>query len=177
MPNVKLGNFTYIGIDPGTNTGIAIIEAKNFEIVSVKTISLNLKVHFLETGDKLDRYITLREYLVDIFKTHKPVSVAREEVFKGRYANAHAELTRLALMIDFAKKDYSEELQLLTYAPKKVKAFFGKKGNADKDDMREALKSNHELKIFYNENLTEHEIDALAIAYLAFKGEKDDPED
>lgn len=177
MSNVKLSEFNYIGIDPGTNTGIAIITAKNFEIKRVKTINLNLKSHFLADGTKIRRYEILRDYLLDVFKTFKPYIIAREQVFKGRFANAHAELTRLALMIDFAKHDYSEDIELCTYSPTTVKSYFADTGKADKDAMREALKRNKELKIFYKDSLTEHEIDALAIAYLAFKGAKHEEED
>lgn len=177
MSNVKLNRFNYIGIDPGTNTGIAIITAENFEIKEVKTINLNLKTHFLSDGTKMRRYEILRDYLVDVFKTYKPYRVAREQVFKGRFANAHAELTRLALMIDFAKQDYSQDVELCTYSPTTVKSYFANTGKADKDAMRDAFKRNKDLKIFYKEDLTEHEIDAFAIAYLAYKGEKNEEED
>lgn len=160
-------DFVYMGVDPGTNTGIAFITATIDKILDIKTYNLDLSK--VKGDNKILRYISLKNELRRLMHRYKPNGVAREEVFKGRFANAHAELTRLALSVDFAVHSYNPMVDLITYPPKLVKKYFTLDGTADKDSMRRNLSTHEELKYFYNENLTEHEVDAIAIAYLLLK--------
>lgn len=79
-------NIRILGIDPGTNTGICIMEiTENLEIINIDTFTINLNNYILDTlsnfEKEADRLIALEEGLKEILEKYNPDLIGMENAF------------------------------------------------------------------------------------------------
>ena len=165
-----------IGIDPGSNTGVAIytLNAETFKIISIVTHTITLECHIdTEAGSKQIRkvmYLSSRIKL--LIEQYNPIAIFSEDVFvNSRFPLAAIYLTQYLTAIEMAIKQYSG-IKFFKIAPKLIKKMYSGGGSSDKDDMLTATINHPELKNYLirsdlrSEYYTEHEVDAVAIGYI-----------
>ena len=160
-----------IGRDPGANTGVAVIE------ISLKTLAvLNVYTEIYYVADTPDNTISsqctqlakLRKYVNSMVKAYCPFIFAYENAFVNiRFPAAAMKLSQYITTVLLAVSSANPNCHLRNYQPKYIKSIFGKSGTSVKEDMTSALLANNELAPYYRKNITEHEVDAIAIAYTA----------
>lgn len=173
-----------VGIDPGTETlGLSIF---TFDALSVE---LQKVAAYTFVGSKLpyysddiaalhgDRYARLRAHqlnLLRILQLVRPVAIVSESpFFNPRRPAAGAALVETIDCIRRAIYQYDQFRVLQLVDPSSVKNAVGAKGNAGKDDVKKAM-----LKLASSlpfdattpfEYMSEHAIDAVAVAYWRYK--------
>lgn len=183
LPNHKLDEFKFIGIDPGTETlGVCITSLcpytsqitniNAFTLVASKTRHFDKNLANYQ-DHKLARISALRDSVMDLIVLHSPILVASEAPFYNmRRPNAYAPLVETLLVIRESLLKYNRLLPLLAIDPPTVKKAVGAKGNADKDEVKKALVKYFKDLKFNNkelENLDEHSIDAICVCFCALK--------
>ena len=115
------------------------------------------------------RLLLLQDIITDIYYNIRPNCVAMEAAFlNSRYPKAVVQLSQYTGMIECTFNSIDPTLPIIKYPPMYVKSIAGGTGKADKSDMLRAVSKNKELKSLINiEIMTEHEIDAVCIAYTA----------
>lgn len=162
-----LGNYI-LGIDPGNNLGVSLIEV-DFDL-NIK--SIHTKVFVLNKGVTDEDFIIvernnyLSSILTDLLRTYTPVAIGCEDCFKSKFANAVIQLSQYLLTIRTTVYREFGKFPITIMPPKLVKSSIGATGSATKHDMYVAVKKIKELKDYVREDMTEHEIDAMAISYL-----------
>lgn len=166
-----------IGIDPGKNLGVSIyyINPFDFSIVNVQT-----QIYYLDKGiytynPIMDRINYLYSIITNIIDAVRPNAMAFELPFKHRFANAVIQLSQYAITIESAIVNFDPYIYIDKYPPKYIKSSIGAKGDADKNKMLKAVSSIPELSPFIRESITEHEVDAMAIAYILYNKIKNYP--
>jgi len=164
-------NFYIIGIDPGSNTGVAIFELSSIDmsILSISTHTVILNNMINGTDVLLERNIVLSKICSYLYDTYIPKAVAVEAAFlNSRFPKAVMQLSQYTTTIDQTFYNKDNFIKILRYPPKYVKKYIGGGGNADKDGMLLATRNIPELLNNIDLNrLTEHEIDAIAIGYVS----------
>lgn len=164
-----------IGIDPGGNTGIAVIyvDTATCEITKVSTYNLNLDIL---TGDieyyrHIKRVGRLVKFAKRLFRWLTPQMICMETAFlNSRFPQAVMALSTYIAAINIALYNADIITARRDYPPKLVKSTIGAGGTATKDDMLLAITSISELSNCIDTSiLTEHEVDALAIAYIGYR--------
>lgn len=172
-----------IGIDPGSSQlGIGAIE------IDMDTFMITSSIAWTIVGEKLmpknswaeelhgARYVrinALQKELLRVFNSYMPNFIASESPFYNqRRPQAYGALTEVICAVRSAVVSYDAWRKLDLIDPPTVKNAVGAKGNADKDMVKKAISLIPELK--YNGNrplqeLDEHSIDALAVAYCRYK--------
>lgn len=173
-----MGYYNIVGIDPGKNLGIAVytIDDRDFRIGDVQTF-----IYYLDKGVYSDRITVeklnyLSDIVFDILDVFRPISVAFEAAFKHRFANAVMQLSQYTGVIEREICNFDEYIKVFKYPPKVIKKTIGATGSADKDDMFKTVSKIPELKPFIRKDITEHEIDAMAIGYITHEHIKKFPE-
>lgn len=171
-----------IGVDPGKNTGVSIytVSVPDLKIVSIFTYKI-----VLSNGDVTDnsevnlikRLNTLYSNISNLMQNVKPYVVAMEAAFMNkRFATAVIHLSQYISAIQLAVRHNNPWVPIVKYPPKSVKFLFGAGGSADKDDMSGQIKKIHEIANMIDiDSLSEHEIDSLAIGYIAINKLREDP--
>lgn len=168
-----------VGLDPGSvslGVGVFNIDLTNFRIVSSDAWTLNGskllgKESWIESthGSRVGRIASLEEELLGIFMRVQPNAIASESpFFNSRFPQAYGALTEVMCTIRRAVMHYDLWTPLHLIDPPTVKMAVGVKGNADKDQMKVAVGNLAEIQyrgIIPFEQLDEHSIDALAVAY------------
>lgn len=159
-----------IGIDPGNHLGVSILHIDpytyNINYIDTRTITLDK----YSTQDYLNaRLVLLSSIIEDLYYNIRPNCVAMEAAFlNSRYPKAVVQLSQYTGMIEYVFNIIDPTLQILKYPPMYVKSIAGGTGKADKSDMLSAVNNNKELISLLNPDImTEHEIDAVCIAYTA----------
>lgn len=183
LPKDFSSHINIIGIDPGTTfLGFAIlsINLDNFEIIKSEAITFNgAKLSnsdgWIESihGDRFSRIRALENTLLEAFNFYKPYVICAESPFFGmRHPNAFQALTEVICSIRTSVYNYSAWHCLNLVPPSVVKQAVSAKGNADKHVMKEKVKILlPELKYSGSipfDNIDEHSVDSLAIAYYAY---------
>lgn len=167
-----------LAIDPGTETlGIACIEfdcvsgeihgseAKTFKGSKMAKGSWVADVH----GDRFSRINAHRQNLARILNAVQPAFIASESPFFSRaHPQAYGALTEIVYALQLTIFDYDPLLGVEFIDPPSVKNAVGAKGNADKDAVRAQVLDIQELRYAGRiaiDQLDEHSIDALAVAY------------
>lgn len=140
-----------LGIDPGTNLGICILDFNTllidtycFKILDILNVYDNL--HFI-----LDKY--------------KPTMIGMETAFVNhKFPQSGIYLSRIIGAIELSLKLHDKYSILYKFPPKYIKAFYGS-GDFTKTDL---------AKVF-NLDCSTHEIDATAIAYILYSYCKANP--
>lgn len=180
LPEIGPSSFTIVGVDPGSRKlGLArlIVDIATKKILSVEACTLTtdrlMKDAVLDglRSEKTIRMLTLEEHISKYMKSSMPSYVASESPFAGAHPQAFGVLTEVLCVIRRAVRNYSLILDLKLYDPPSVKIAVGNKGNADKDQMKEAvIKLNlNYVGILPLELLDEHSIDAIAVAYSQYR--------
>lgn len=168
--------FTVVGIDPGNNLGVSILtinyDQGKFKIVNVEAKTYILDNYKLDTV--LDRHVSrllyLKDIVTDICVRYQPLVVCLESAFmNSRFPKAVITLSTYVTTAELAIIEYSNFIKIFKYAPKYIKSEVCT-GDADKKDMKKAIKKIKELNTIMNvDELTEHAIDATAMAYVGVK--------
>lgn len=159
-----------LGIDPGNNLGTCLIYLdKDLNIKDIET-----KVYHLDNGIKheefflVERNLYLSEIVKDLLRTNKPLAIGCEDCFKSKFANAVIQLAQYIITIRRTVYEEMGTFKINVMPPKLVKSGIGATGNANKLDMLRAVSNIKDLKKYLRQNITEHEVDAMAIAYLTY---------
>ena len=168
-------NIIILGIDPGTNTGISIMElTESLEIVKIDTFSINLSNYIIDTlsnfEKEADRLIALEESLKEILEKYNPHLIGMENAFfNKKFPLSGLKLSSFLGVIMMTVRKHNKQTKIYKLQPKYIKSVVST-GNAYKDDMLEAVRDNIELgKHLDISKETEHSIDAVAISYSVKK--------
>jgi Holliday junction resolvasome RuvABC endonuclease subunit len=171
--------YRIIGIDPGTDTlGMSCLDLDlltgQLSIVDSHTVPVGRLVqryrHLEEVyGSRFARLHGLELVLGEYFTRMQPHSIISESPYLGRFAATYAALTECMTAIKRSVWRYSNRLPLLTIDPASAKANLGVNGkSSDKELMRQAVLKLVDIQNPNNlalEQLDEHSIDSIAIAY------------
>lgn len=168
-----------IGIDPGSsNLGLGIITLDMDTLTIMRTEAYTIK------GDKSDHYDWVNQYHPDRVKRikaieselyqaliyYKPIMVASESPFFGRFAQAFMVLVEVMDAIKDALWHYNNKMCLQLIDPPSVKNALGAKGAAKKEGVAMALSLLTHLNLCRPVAvLDEHSVDAIGVAYGAYK--------
>jgi len=167
-----MSNFNIIAIDPGNNLGVAIltISTMEYNITNVNTFTVVLDQYVRGIGPSaLERNTFLTRVCGELYKTYKPTMVVMEAAFMNpRFPLAVMQLSQYTSTISQTFYNMNPFTKIKSYPPKYIKKYAGGGGKANKLDMLTAVSSIPELsKHIILNRLTEHEIDAVAIGYVA----------
>ena len=166
--------FNILGIDPGKNLGLSIlsIDVNTYKILNSTTLTFKLD---REEDDMLTRLTTLNNIITNIQAIYKPIACGYETPFmNSKFPKAVGQLSQYVSIIELTLRTNNPFIKIFSYAPKYVKAAFfnnnGISGNANKDDMLSNLLTIKELvAVTSPDMMTEHEVDATAIAYIVLQ--------
>jgi crossover junction endodeoxyribonuclease RuvC len=145
-----------LGVDPGTwRTGVGIIETQGnrYQLVHTEVITVR------EKQEKISgRLLQIYRKLSEAIKTHRPEVVALENVFYGKDITAMVKVgeARACAMLAAAEAG----LEVLEYAPTRVKQAVSGNGRATKEQVQHMIKTLLGLKTLPFPDSA----DALAIA-------------
>ena len=164
-----------ISIDPGTLTcGVAVwdIDDKSFIINNIETFTIAISNDIALEFRLYKLYETLHKLVKDI----EPVQYIHESAFMNRFRpQAYGPIYAAIFMIRKAYIDFNPMSGLFAYPPKSIKSVVST-GNADKNDMFEAVSKLVELSCFLKGHEDEHQIDAMAIGYVHLLNIRAQPE-
>lgn len=170
--------FNILGFDPGGNLGLAAmsIDVKTYEIISIETNTFILDKYLNNKNNvMMDRLVYLNSTVTSICNHYRPVAVGMESAFMNiRFATAVMQLSQYCGTIELSISSYNPFIKIFKYPPKYVKSASIGNGNANKEDMLKGIKKIPELNKHIN-TLGEHEIDAIAIAYIALLQIRNNP--
>lgn len=163
--------FNIMGIDPGSrNVGVSIYNLNaDLSINRVTTHNLNIDIEN-DNGiheNILDRTKKLSTIIKMLYAIYTPSIVAMESSFiNTSRMGAVIPLTKSIHTIESSIYEIDSYAKILSIPPGVIKKIFGSK-QIGKDAVSVALDKNLELvsKVVDRKNITEHEIDAIAIAY------------
>lgn len=168
-----------VGIDPGSfNLGVCVIffNVETLQIVSTSAWTLNgMKLGRNEVwttelhGDLEGRILGMKEALSETLDYYQPLLVASEAPFiSKKFPQAGLVLTRVLSAIRQAVMQYDVWKSLDIIDPPTVKNGVGAPGNAPKEVVKEKVINlpglNYQGPVPI-EQLDEHSIDAIAVAY------------
>jgi len=164
-----------ISIDPGTVTcGVATwgIDSSNFKVKNISTFTITIDTHMPLEFRLSKLYEVLHNLILDI----KPHQYVHESAFMNRLRpQAYGPIFAAIMMIRKAYLDYNSNFGLFMYPPKSIKSVVST-GDANKNDMLQAVSSIKELSIFLTGEEDEHQIDAMAIGYTHLLNIRSQPE-
>ena len=165
--------FTIVAIDPGNNLGITI-----FTINSIDMSIVNIECKLYVLSDNIDMSIPSRRITNKLLyigricayinSVYNPLMLFTESAFiNKRFPMAVMNLAPIMSMIQVGFLQVNPGIKMLQYPPKYVKKYVKAGGNADKDDMARAIGVIPEISKYVDSKLiSEHEVDAIAIAYV-----------
>lgn len=144
-----------LGIDPGSvKTGYGVVEERAGKLTLVDAGTISTRASDPLEARLLDIYRGLR----DIIEERRPVSVAVEEIFMAKHANAALKLGHARGVALLAAAE--AELSVTPYAPRLVKQAIVGKGSAEKEQVARIVGLILGLKTLPGIDAT----DALAVA-------------
>ena len=183
-PDQQVGRI--VGIDPGSTTlGFSILEydLHSFEIVRTYARTFNagkMKLSELDIANHSERYARIYELMdaiYDAFVELQPNFVISESPFMAmRRPQAYGALVEVVFAIRSALRKYDPTMNLDLIDPPRAKNAVGAAGNAKKEQVHAALKELLPTLHFDEtrssesfDELDEHSVDGLAIAYSRWK--------
>lgn len=166
--------YTIIGIDPGNNLGISVLYidcySNAIKHIDSMTYVLDSYVEDETYNVLLERLMKLKEIVTNIVSYTRPVMVCLEASFmNSRFPKSVIQLSQYVGTIEVTTRSVYPWSKILKLPPKYIKARCGAGGTADKDDMRNNLSKipciASNINLSY---LSEHSIDSLAMAYVAY---------
>lgn len=186
MPLEAEHTATILGIDPGSDTlgvGILTFDVRTLAIVSTQALTLNgtrngrgsfaTEVH----GDRYGRIESHKQELIRIFRLTRPMAVASESPFMSRRRpQAYGALTEVVCAIRAALLHYDCWQPLEMIDPPTVKRAVGVDGRTGGPEGKKLMQTallRMEAALHYDgfvpmQQLDEHSIDALAVAYCHY---------
>ena len=168
--------FNVVGIDPGNNLGVSILTVSydngSFTIKRIEPHTFVLDNYKLNV--MLDRHVSrliyLKEIITKICHAYQPLVVCLESAFmNSRFPKAVITLSTYVTAAELAIVEHNNFIKVFKYAPKYIKSEVCT-GDADKKDMKKAISKIKELNSLMKINeLSEHAIDATAMAYVGVK--------
>ena len=165
-------NITLLGIDPGTSTlGLAIFHLNTeLEIVKIETRCINTtkeKTKFRENANLEYRIAVIGHEIEAALTTYRPVGMAIEMPFiNPRRIGSVIPLARLLGVLMDRSIQSNPYRMIYKKSPSEVKNAVGARGGADKDAVLAAVQNIKEISdLIKLEDLTDHEVDAIAINY------------
>ena len=171
-----------IGIDPGsTDLGLAILELDEaFKIKAIRAYNINAKEEYSKRFNPHTAYGDLRagsrmRLIMDVIETHLSddmVFVAVEAGFYNAFRPAaYAVLLAQMKMILLSLKQFYPTVSIGQYPPGVIKKKIGVTSHKGKDPVLEAIVALGLDRYLVNdtiENLSEHAVDAIGIAYTGY---------
>lgn len=173
-----------IAIDPGiTNCGINLSTKVKDKLKILKTINIagsrklreQDEIDAAETyGERTGKLLRIASAVKDLILENPQVNMI---VLEAPFINMRRPLAFASLLEVLHTIKYTvalpNQLKICVVEPKLVKKVFAGNGNAGKDMMREAMEKHVSkgkviLKDFTIEDLSEHEVDAGAVAYTFY---------
>ena len=140
-----------LGIDPGSNLGICILDIN----------SLTIDTYCFKIIDLIEVYDNLN-FILD---KYKPILIGMETAFVNhKFPHSGIYLSRIIGAIELSLKLNDRYSILYKFPPKYIKAFYGS-GDFTKNDLAKVFKL----------DCSTHEIDATAIAYILYSYYKSNP--
>lgn len=173
-----------LGIDPGNNLGVSTIEVDgDFNVIGIDPVTYFVEKHIPKSTYKETRKAIGLEFIYDTVlasvKDIEPLIIARENAFvNARFPGSGLSLSRIIGVMEVAFRKAGTTQPILRLAPKEIKSGIGAGGRADKDDMVAALLKIDDLREHVSAKidlLDEHNVDALAMAYVALKAVRNNP--
>jgi Holliday junction resolvasome RuvABC endonuclease subunit len=175
-----------VGIDPGSTTmGFSILEydLHSFEIVRTYARTFNagkMKLNELDIVNHSERYARIYELmdtLYDAFVEIQPTFVISESPFMAmRMPQAYGALVEVVFAVRSALRKYDPTMTLDLIDPPRAKNAVGAAGNAKKEQVHTSLKKllpilhfDEALSAKSFDELDEHSVDGIAIAYSRWK--------
>lgn len=161
----------YLGIDPGSHaTGVAFLELFETSIVAIK--SYCIKSQEFKGHDDNHHYDRLYISILQLLYQFSPCRGAIEKPFiSGKSPTAIIPLAKANETIERAIRAYDPTLVLEGYSPRHVKARLNTMDHQSKDAILQAVLSQSNLSPYIKPTMTEHEIDAIAVAYVLYKNQ------
>ena len=165
-------SFNIVGIEPGNNLGVSVLEidSKTLNILSIKTHRFILDKQLDNDTDSItvNKWYLIENIVQALASTYNPLIVAMESAFLNvRFPKAIITLGAYTTVLEMNWSRHISSNRYFKYPPKYVKKIVGK-GDADKLDMLKNISSIEEINNCIDPTkISEHEIDATAIAYTA----------
>lgn len=166
-------DYTILGIDPGSNDlGLCFmtIEAETGRIKLITTYNLN--VNLLPTGDyyydnnRINKLIAFETYITNVLLQVNPNAVAIEApFFNSASPQAYGSLKEIVCIIQMVAVKCNPVVNVMVIEPLLVKKYVNSNYKEGKEGVKRAVEGNPLLNIFLSPTISEHEIDAVAIAY------------
>lgn len=167
--------YTILGLDPGNNLGIGVlnISTETNEILSVtaQTLVLDKYVEDETFNVMLARIQKLHNVITQLNMIYQPIVVSLEAAFmNSRFPKSVIQLSQYVNTIELASRLSNPWARIFKYPPKYIKSVVGAGGTADKNDMKNNLLKIPAIADKIDLNLlSEHAIDSLSIAYVTYK--------
>ena len=179
MPESDYSNGTIeiLGIDPGNSTGICVltVDSYTFDIIKVDSWLIELDV-LTNSKNDIVRLRFLSNIIKRILKRFNIRIMGVELAFMNiKFPKAGIKLAQYITTIIQTIDQYDKRMTVYTLAPKLVKTSFTKNGTAEKDDMLKEIKSRNLDDILDIESMSQHEIDAFAVANTVLEYYKRNP--
>ena len=172
---ISTSDYTILGIDPGNNLGLCLIKT---DPNSMDIKSIYHYTHYLDriAGTDVDEYflkrkLHVRDIITNLYYRHNINMVGIELAFvNNRFPRSAITLSEYISFIELSIYTLSSRIKIFKYPPKTVKQLIGATGNSNKDGMLDTIKKIDEIQPYINYDiLTEHSVDALAIAYITLQ--------
>lgn len=182
--NNPINTATILGIDPGSESlGVAKIDfyldtLAVAQVYSSTYLGSKLGMNQWMANVHSPRFARINAHhhnLLQVLRDTQPIAVVSESpFFNSRFPQAYGALTEVVTAIRQAVWDYDPNVQLELVDPPRVKRAVNAPGNAKKDEVHNAVLSISEIAQNFQgptplEDLDEHSIDAIAVAYFQLK--------
>ena len=181
---LKDGKKKFINLDPGVNhLGISVVEmGESFNVVMCHLVNNNRtftkeeKASEIEIGSRGVKVLNIVRKLNEVVDEYGIKDIIIEAPFYSALTPvAYGSLLEVIMAIKYTLI-IPRGLTLTLIEPTVIKRVFTNKGNANKLVMREFLTSrvaSGEIGLSYNiDNLSEHEIDSIAVGYTYWKSKQ-----
>ncbi len=175
--------FKIIGIDPGTNfVGLCImtINSKDFSIAKIESSVID--VSKVESRQPLNNNLVCRlgklsSMIHNVLYTYKPMAIGIESPFiNPRRPGSVIPLAQSLQVIEYSMYMYNPNIPIGKYPPSTIKNMVKAHGAAKKEPVLEAVLKIKEIASRIDlVSKTDHEIDAIAIAYCVLNDIKNNP--
>lgn len=168
-----MDSFNIMGIDPGSRTvGVCIYTiSPKLELIKIYTYTLNIdsnnNEHLGIHENILERTSKLETIIKFIYHIYNPMIVAMESSFINMSRmGAVIPLTKSIHSIESILYNVDKHIKLISMPPGVIKKVFNSK-QVGKDAVLDALEKHKHIteKLYKKKVITEHEVDAIAIAY------------
>lgn len=176
-------DFNVLAIDPGANMGITVVTIsmadKRMYVKDSFTLTMDeaTRANLIHREEVLTRRHSIRDYLqhklTRLLDRYDIDHVIYEAAYNSRSLVAYDSLVFYGNTISDVCHYHDFDLTYESITPSQVKTNIGVKGNSgDKEAIRKAVARCTDIELpqwLYLEGLTEHAVDSIAIAYVAYQ--------